>query len=61
MEATVCEASKLELRGINWKTEIMSSRTNDYIQVIIGNEPIHQVQKFVYLGCENSKDGDIMK
>ena len=25
------------------------------------DEPIHEVEKFVYLGCEISKDGDVRK
>ena len=39
----------------------MSIRTNDHTQVTIENEPIQEVEKFVYLGCEISKDGDIRK
>ena len=34
----------------------MNIRVNDNNQVTIENEPIQEVGKFVYLGCEVSKD-----
>ena len=39
----------------------MSTRTNNNTQVTKENEPIQEVEKFVYLGFEISTDGDIMK
>ena len=58
-EAVVCEAGKVGLKVNTRKTEIMKVRTNDNSQVTIGNEPLQEVDKFVYLGCQISKDGDI--
>ena len=58
-EAIVCEARKVGLRVNTRKTEIMSMRTSDRRQVSIENEPIRGVEKFVYLGSEIWKDGDI--
>ena len=58
-EAVVCEAGKVGLKVNTRKTEIMNVRTNDNRPVIIENEPLQEVDKFVYLGCEIRKDGDI--
>ena len=58
-EAVVCEAGKVGLKVNTRKTEIMNVRINDNRPIIIGNEPLQEVDKFVYLGCEIRKDGDI--
>ena len=58
-EAVVCEAAKVGLRVNTRKTENMKIRTNDAINVIIEDKNIQYVEKFVYLGCEVGKDGDI--
>ena len=39
----------------------MKVRTDDASNVIIEDESIQEVEKFVYLGCEVRKDGDIRK
>ena len=58
-EAVVCEAAKVGLRVNTRKTEIMKIRTEDESDVVIEDERIREVEKFVYLGCEVRKDGDI--
>ena len=61
VEGIVLEASKFGHTVNIRKTETMSGRTNDYSQVTIENEPIQEVEKFVYLKWEFTKDGDIRK
>ena len=58
-EAVVCKAGKVGLKVNTKKTEIMKVKTNDNRPVIIGNEPLQEVDKFVYLVCESRKDGNI--
>ena len=57
--AVVCEAAKVGLRVSTRKTEITKIRTDDASNVIIEDESIQEVEKFVYLGCDVRKDGDI--
>ena len=58
-EALVCEATKVGLRVNTIKTEIMKSRIEDDSEVEIEDNAMREVEKFVYLGCEIRKDGDI--
>ena len=58
-EAVVWEAGRVGLRVNTRKTEIMKIRTEDTSQVMIEDEILQEVEKFVYLGCEVRKDGDI--
>ena len=55
----VSEAAKVGLRVNTRKTEIMKIKTDDASNVVIEDEIIHEVEKFVYLGCEVRMDGDI--
>ena len=58
-EAVVCEAAKVGLRVNTRKTELMKVRTEDTNHVVIEDETIQNVEKFVYLGCQVRRDGDI--
>ena len=58
-EAVVSEAAKVGLRVNTRKTELMKIRIEDTESVVIENEIIQEVDKFVYLGCEVRKDGNI--
>ena len=58
-EALVSEASKVGLRVNTRKTEIMKSRIEENGAVEIEGNAMREVEKFVYLGCEIRKDGDI--
>ena len=43
------------------KTEVMKIRTDDASIIVIEDESIQEVKKYVYLGCEVRKDGDVRK
>ena len=58
-EAVVTEAAKVGLRVNTRKTELMKIRIEDTESFVIEGENIQEVDKFVYLGCEVRKDGNI--
>ena len=58
-EALVMEAGKFGLRINTGKTEVMKMRCADNSHISIENDELREVDKFVYLGCELRKDGDI--
>ena len=57
--ALVCEAGKVGLRVNTRKTEVMKIRTEENSEIEIEDSSLREVDKFVYLGCELRKDGDI--
>ena len=57
-EALVCEASKVELRVITSKTEIIRSRIEDNSEVETEDNGLQEDEKLVYLGCELRKVAD---
>ena len=58
-EAVIWEAAKVGLRVNTRKTEVMKIRTDDASIIVIEDESIQEVKKFVYLKCEVRKDGNI--
>ena len=58
-EVVVCEATKTGLRVNTRKNGVMKIRTDDANNIVIEDKSIQEVEKFVYLGCEVRKDGDI--
>ena len=58
-DLVVEEASKVGLKVNTRKTEVMKMRSSDTQRIKIDNTDINEVDKFTYLGCEISRDGNV--
>ena len=58
-ELVVTEASKVGLKINTRKTGIMKIRCTQNQSVTVDGSDLREVEKFVYLGCEMSQDGDV--
>ena len=58
-DLVVEEASKVGLKVNTRKTEVMKMRSSGTQRIKIDNTDINEVDKFTYLGCEISRDGNV--